>query len=37
MPGRTSPQYHRELLEKTYTTYEEKGGREWHMEMRPLS
>jgi hypothetical protein len=32
-----SPKYHRELLEKTYVNYEEKGGREWHMEMRPLS
>ena len=32
-----SPVYHRELLEKVYFGYEEKGGREWHMEMRPLS
>jgi hypothetical protein len=32
-----SPRHHRVLLEKTYDTYEEKGGREWHMEMRPLS
>jgi hypothetical protein len=32
-----SPKYHRQLLEKTYNEYEEKGGREWHMEMRPLS
>ena len=32
-----SPRHHRELLENTYFAYEEKGGREWHMEMRPLS
>jgi hypothetical protein len=32
-----SPRYHRKLLEETYCKYEEKGGREWHMEMRPLS
>jgi hypothetical protein len=32
-----SPRHHRQLLEKTYNEYEEKGGREWHMEMRPLS
>lgn len=32
-----SPQHHRHLLETTYYGYEEKGGREWHMEMRPLS
>jgi len=32
-----SPSHHRKLLEKTYFDYEEKGGREWHMEMRPLS
>jgi hypothetical protein len=32
-----SPTHHRQLLERTYNEYEEKGGREWHMEMRPLS
>jgi hypothetical protein len=32
-----SPKHHRECLEKVYYGYEEKGGREWHMEMRPLS
>jgi len=32
-----SPFYHRALLEQVYNTYEEKGGREWHMEQRPLS
>ncbi|HUI06223.1 MAG TPA: hypothetical protein VL486_04390 [Verrucomicrobiae bacterium] len=32
-----SPKHHREMLEKVYYSYEEKGGREWHMEMRPLS
>jgi hypothetical protein len=32
-----SPLYHRALLERVYNTYEEKGGREWHMEQRPLS
>ncbi|MBF0566424.1 MAG: hypothetical protein HQK89_14430 [Nitrospirae bacterium] len=28
---------HREILEHTYYAYEEKGGPEWHYEMRPLS
>jgi hypothetical protein len=32
-----SPRHHRTILEKVYYSYEEKGGREWHMEMRPLS
>lgn len=32
-----SPLYHRALLESVYANYEEKGGREWHMEQRPLS
>ncbi len=32
-----SPRHHRDLLEYVYHHYEEKGGREWHMEMRPLS
>ena len=32
-----SPHHHRDILEHVYGTYEEKGGREWHMEMRPLS
>lgn len=32
-----SPQHHREVLEKVYCDYEEKKGREWHMEQRPLS
>ncbi|HUJ10301.1 MAG TPA: hypothetical protein VL171_09760 [Verrucomicrobiae bacterium] len=32
-----SPRHHRSLLERTYSNYEEKGGREWQMEMRPLS
>jgi hypothetical protein len=32
-----SPQHHRELLEKVYYKYEEKGGAEWNYEMRPLS
>jgi hypothetical protein len=32
-----SPPYHRALLESVYNNYEEKGGREWHMEQRPLS
>ena len=31
-----SPQ-HRDLLEYVYYSYDERGGREWHMEMRPLS
>jgi len=32
-----SPTCHRQLLEKVYYDYEEKGGRQWNMEMRPLS
>lgn len=32
-----SPRHHRPLLEHVYYTYQEKVGREWHMEMRPLS
>jgi hypothetical protein len=32
-----SPRFHRNILEHVYNSYEEKGGREWHMEMRPLS
>jgi hypothetical protein len=32
-----SPRFHRTILEHVYYSYEEKGGREWHMEMRPLS
>src|SRR5260370_9191320 len=32
-----SPQFHRSVLEHVYNYYEEKGGREWHMEQRPLS
>jgi hypothetical protein len=32
-----SPRFHRTNLEHVYYAYEEKGGREWHMEMRPLS
>jgi hypothetical protein len=32
-----SPGFHRTILERVYYSYEEKGGREWHMEMRPLS
>jgi len=32
-----SPAHHRSLLEKVYFEYEEKGGPEWHYEMRPLS
>jgi hypothetical protein len=32
-----SPTFHRTILEHVYSSYEEKGGREWHMEMRPLS
>jgi hypothetical protein len=32
-----SPKHHRALLEHVYYSYEEKGGREWLMEMRPLS
>jgi hypothetical protein len=32
-----SPLYHRALLESVYNNYEEKGGREWHMEQRPMS
>lgn len=32
-----SPRHHRELLEKVYLTYEDKGSSQWHYEMRPLS
>jgi len=32
-----SPKYHRQILEKIYYEYEEKGGPEWHYEMQPLS
>lgn len=32
-----SPHYHRKILEKAYFDYEEKGGSQWHYEMRPLS
>jgi hypothetical protein len=32
-----SPKRHRDLLEKAYYEYEEKGGPEWHYEARPLS
>jgi hypothetical protein len=32
-----SPAYHRTILERVYYDYEEKGGPEWHYEMRPLS
>ena len=32
-----SPRHHRALLENVYHGYEEKGGAEWHYEMRPLS
>jgi hypothetical protein len=32
-----SPTAHRALFEKTYYEYEERGGREWNFEMRPLS
>jgi hypothetical protein len=32
-----SPRHHRPVLKRTYFEYEEKGGREWQMEMRPLS
>jgi hypothetical protein len=32
-----APRFHRNILEHVYSAYEEKGGREWHMEMRPLS
>lgn len=32
-----SPVHHRNVLEKIYYQYEEKGGAEWHYEMRPLS
>jgi len=31
-----SPRFHRTILEHVYYAYEEKGGREWHMEQRPL-
>ncbi|MFB8787487.1 MAG: hypothetical protein U7123_01205 [Potamolinea sp.] len=32
-----SPQHHRQILEKVYFEYEEKGKSEWNYEMRPLS
>jgi hypothetical protein len=32
-----SPAHHRPIMEKIYYQYEEKGGSEWHYEMRPLS
>lgn len=32
-----SPKYHRELLERVYYNYEEKGSAYWNYEMRPLS
>lgn len=32
-----SPQYHRQILERTYYGYEDKGGGAWNYEMRPLS
>ena len=32
-----SPTHHRALFEKVYYEYEDKGGREFHMEMPPLS
>jgi hypothetical protein len=32
-----SPAAHRAVFEKTYYEYEERGGREWNFEMRPLS
>lgn len=32
-----SPKYHKELLEKIYYNYEDKGANYWHYEMRPLS
>jgi hypothetical protein len=32
-----SPHYHRQLLEKVYFEYEDKGIPEWNYEMRPLS
>jgi hypothetical protein len=32
-----SPAHHRSIFEKVYYNYEEKGGPEWHYEMRPLS
>jgi hypothetical protein len=32
-----SPLHHRAIMEKVYYQYEEKGGPEWHYEMRPLS
>src|SRR3972149_742593 len=31
-----SPAHHREILEHVYYGYEEKGGPEWNLEMRPL-
>lgn len=32
-----SPHYHRQILEKTYYEYEDKGDGAWNYEMRPLS
>ena len=32
-----TPHLHNEILTHVYHTYEEKGGPEWHYEMRPLS
>jgi hypothetical protein len=32
-----SPAYHREVMEKVYYGYEDKGAAYWHYEMRPLS
>jgi hypothetical protein len=32
-----SPHHHREILEKIYYIYDDKGGPEWNYEMRPLS
>lgn len=32
-----SPKHHKELLEKVYYNYEDKGANYWHYEMRPLS
>jgi hypothetical protein len=32
-----SPQYHRQILEKVYFEYEDKGLPQWNYEMRPLS
>ena len=32
-----SPTHHRDLLERTYRTHEDRGGSHWNFEMRPLS